>query len=154
MNNFLEGATVWFPNIVQSLKLYIFKTEAKGRSGDQMDQVCKIVIVSVSAAEAQWCILTQHWPIDFYLSFTISQHIWKFLGGKLISFVFMTITSAMDHGLIIISGIKSVTEICVCIFVGFLFVLCLALLQIFLSWPTKPVHNHNHRALEKGLKET
>lgn len=78
----------------------------------------------------------------------------------------MAITSAMDQGLII-PDIKSVTEICVCIFVGFLFVcvwgflfcfilflLCLPLLQIFLSWPTKPVHNHNHRALEKGLKET
>lgn len=33
----------------------------------------------------------------------------------------MAITSAMDQGLII-PDIKSVTEICVCIFVGFLFV--------------------------------
>lgn len=39
-------------------------------------------------------------------------------------------------------------------FFCFLFVLCLPLLQIFLSWPKKLVHNHNHRALEKGLKET
>lgn len=70
----------------------------------------------------------------------------------------MPIISGMDQGLIIISDTKSVTEICVCIFVGFfsvfLFVLCLPLLQIFLSRPKKLVHNHNQRALEKGLKET